>query len=59
VKPVSAALAALLVRKSGFACTGATLRQWVRRGHIRKTGDGYDLASIAAYLERRRNVNQT
>lgn len=55
--PVSASLAVLLVHQSGYPCTRATLRQWVRRGHIRRTPKGYDLISIADYLERR-NVNR-
>jgi hypothetical protein len=51
--PVTAALAVLMVHQSGQPCTPATLRQWVRRGHIRRTPKGYDLASIADYLEHR------
>lgn len=52
--PVPARLAALFVRSSGAACDPATLRQWVRRGHITKSRHGYDLRSITVYLERRR-----
>lgn len=51
---VPAGLAILLVQRSGFPCSGATLRQWVRRGHISRHGrDRYDLLEILAYLENR------
>jgi hypothetical protein len=53
MKPVPAALAVLFVVRSGHPCTPGTLRQWVRRGHIRRTDDGYDLASIAEWLDTR------
>lgn len=47
-------LAILAVRRSGFPCTCATLRQWVRRGHIRRHQRGhYDLMEILTYLEGR------
>lgn len=55
--PVTASLAVLLVHQSGCPCTPDTLRQWVRRGHIRRTPKGYDLTSIADYLARR-NINR-
>ncbi|WP_033288265.1 hypothetical protein [Amycolatopsis jejuensis] len=31
----------------------ATLRQWVRRGHITRGDGGYSLREILAYLDRR------
>jgi len=56
--PVTVALAVLFVHRAGYPCTPATLRQWVCRGHIRRTPKGYDLISIADYLGRR-TVNRT
>lgn len=56
--PVNVRLAVLLVHLSGHPCTPDTLRQWVRRGHIRRCAKGYDLASIADYLDTRA-VNRT
>lgn len=56
--PVTASLAVLLVHRSGYPCSSDTLRQWVRRGHIRRCPKGYDLTSIADYLKRR-SVNRT
>lgn len=34
----------------------ATLRQWVRRGHLTRGDGGYDLAEVLAYLEQRDGV---
>jgi hypothetical protein len=50
---VSAALALLALRQSGHQVSPATLRSWVHRGHITRTGKGYDLAEIVSYLDRR------
>ncbi len=47
---VPASLAVLFVRRSGYPCTSATLRSWVRRGHITRQPGGYDLAEITVYL---------
>lgn len=50
--PTAAAL--MLIQRSGHHCTPATLRQWVRRGHIQRHGHGmYDLIEITTYLSRR------
>lgn len=53
MKRVPASLALLALRQSGHHVAPATLRSWVRRGHITRTTDGYDLGEIAAYLDRR------
>lgn len=57
MKPVAASLAALFATSSGHPCTPDTLRKWVQRGHIRRCRSGYDLASLADYLEQR-SVNR-
>ncbi|SFO60013.1 hypothetical protein [Amycolatopsis rubida] len=36
-----------------YRVTPATLRQWVRRGHITRGDGGYNLREIVAYLDRR------
>lgn len=50
-------LAILFVRGSGAACTPATLRSWVHRGHIKRHRGGYSLPEIAAYLVKRRDID--
>jgi hypothetical protein len=50
---VSARLALLALRQSGHQVAPATLRSWVHRGHITRTDEGYDLAEIVSYLDRR------
>ncbi|MCI2421494.1 hypothetical protein MOQ72_29075 [Saccharopolyspora sp. K220] len=56
---VPAQLALLALRYSGHAVTGSALRNWVHRGHIRRYHDGYDLAEIVAYLDRRKTRHGT
>lgn len=53
MRPVPADIAALFVRLAGFRCSESTLRQWVCRGNIRRSAAGYDLGSIADYLDTR------
>ncbi|WP_409186708.1 hypothetical protein F9C11_21705 [Amycolatopsis sp. VS8301801F10] len=36
-----------------YRITPATLRQWVRRGHITRGDGGYNLREILDYLDRR------
>ncbi|GAB3376316.1 hypothetical protein GCM10027360_53090 [Amycolatopsis echigonensis] len=36
-----------------FRVGSATLRQWVRRGHITRGDGGYSLREILAYIDRR------
>lgn len=50
---VPASLALLALRQSGHHIKPGTLRQWTHRGHITRTADGYDLAEIVVYLDRR------
>lgn len=50
---VPAELAVVMLRSSGVTVQPATLRQWVRRGHITRTAEGYDLHEIAAHIEHR------
>jgi hypothetical protein len=33
----------------------ATIRQWVRRGHIRRYGDGYETAELLHWIDSIRN----
>lgn len=53
MRRVPASLALLALHQSGYPIKAGTLRQWVRRGHITRTADGYDLAEIVTYLDRR------
>lgn len=48
---VPARLALLALHQSGHNVAAATLRSWVRRGHITRTADGYDLEEIVDYLD--------
>lgn len=48
-----ASLALLALHQSGHDLTPATLRSWVKRGHITRGDGGYDLREILAYLDRR------
>ncbi|MCR3719150.1 hypothetical protein LY15_001111 [Prauserella flava] len=50
---LSAPLALLALRQSGYIVTAATLRSWVHRGHITRTASGYSLEEITTYLDRR------
>lgn len=66
VKRVPASLVLLVLHaeadRSGderYRIAGATLRQWVRRGHITRGPGGYDLVEILAYLERRNTPSPT
>ena len=45
-------LVLLALRDSGITVTDATVRSWVRRGHITRTAAGYDLAEITAHVDR-------
>lgn len=50
---VPAHLVLVLLRQSGHHIGPATLRQWIRRGHITRGDGGYDLREIKTYLDRR------
>jgi hypothetical protein len=59
MKPVPASLALLMLHQEAdrtgddrYRISPATLRQWVKRGHITRGTGGYDLAEITAYLDR-------
>lgn len=40
-----------------LAITGERLRQWVRRGHVKRCGAGYDAASLLRLLVNRYGVS--
>lgn len=50
---VPAHLVLTLLRQSGITLSPATLRSWVRRGHITRGEGGYDPQEILDYLDRR------
>lgn len=50
---VSAALALLALRQSGYDITASGLRNWTYRRHITRTAEGYDLREILRYLDTR------
>ncbi|WP_086853383.1 hypothetical protein [Amycolatopsis kentuckyensis] len=63
MKRVPAKLAVLALHQQAdatgddrFRICPATLRQWVRRGHLTRGDGGYDLREVLAYLERRDGV---
>ncbi|MEV4053018.1 hypothetical protein AB0J55_17685 [Amycolatopsis sp. NPDC049688] len=63
MKRVPARLAVLLLHQEAdargddrYRIGPATLRQWVRRGHLTRGDGGYDLRELLAYLERRDGV---
>lgn len=59
VKRVPAELALLALHQSGYTIKPVTLRQWVARGHITRSPNGYDLAEILTYLDRRATTGRT
>lgn len=50
---VPAAVALMLLHRSGYRITAATLRSWVHRGHITRGRGGYCVREITAYIDRR------
>lgn len=54
---VPAHLVLVLLRQSGIHISPATLRSWVRRGHITRGPGGYDLREILNYLDRRSELD--
>lgn len=50
---VPAAVALLALAQSGYHLKPATLRQWVKRGHITRGEGGYSISEIVAYIDRR------
>jgi hypothetical protein len=53
IQRVPADLALELLRQEGIPLRPASLRNWTRRGHIRRYSDGYDLVEITRYLDQR------
>lgn len=50
---VPVAIALLALSQSGYTLKSATLRQWVRRGHITRGPGGYCIREIRRYIDRR------
>lgn len=50
---VPLALALLALSQSGYHVRPATLRSWVRRGHITRGDGGYCIREIRLYIDRR------
>lgn len=49
----SAAFVLLVLHAHGYTITAATLRQWVKRGHITRGPGGYCIREVREYLDRR------
>lgn len=46
-------LVVLMLAQDGIQANARQIRNWRLRGHITRTGDGYDLREIVAYLDAR------
>lgn len=54
---VPLSLALLALRQSGYDLSPATLRSWIRRGHINRGPGGYCITEICAYLDQRESLD--